>query len=422
MTLLTSRAAPAFALFVSALVLAACAAPIGNQAGSATPSQAASAAAPSPDGNVTEGCIDDFSAETDYFPDKVTFEHSKGVSVSYEHSYKVVEVTPLQGEKPLTYVLVQCGAKAPELTGDLADAQVIDVPVSKVITLTTTNLPHFAELQAADRVIGVSTAAYVATPEILERIEAEEVPDYAGAEGQPNQEKIIGAQPDLLVMDAFGDAIVEEANRFVEADIPTVLNADFNEQGLLGRAEWLKFTSLFLNAEADATQRFDEIAAKYDEVAQEAAEAEGRPTVFANTPLEGTWFTPGGKSFFASAVEDANGEYVFGDDDSTYSLELDIETVLDKDGDADVWLQAGSSSGTLKDLAKVDERFKEFKAFKKGEVWAYDKAMAPGGGNAFFETGYTRADLVLSDLVKILHPEVLPDHEFTFFGKVGGKS
>ena len=376
----------------------------------------------SADGNLTEGCIDDVSAETDYFPDKVTFEHAKGVSVSYFNTHKVVEVTPLQGEKPLRYVLVQCGADAPELTGDLADAQVIDVPVSKVITLTTTNLPHFAELQAADRVVGVSSGAYVATPEILERIEAKQAPDYAGAEGQPNQEKIIGAQPDLLIMDAFGDAIVEEANRFVEADIPTVLNADFNEQDLLGRAEWLKFTSLFLNAEADATQRFDEIAARYDEVASAAAEAKGRPTVFANTPLEGTWFTPGGNSFFASAVEDANGEYVFGDDDSTYSLELDIETVLDKAGDADVWLQAGSSSGTLKDLAKTDERFKEFKAFKEGEVWAYDKAMAPGGGNAFFETGYTRADLVLSDLVKILHPEVLPDHELTFFGKVGGKS
>ena len=55
-------------------------------------------------------------------------------------------------------------------------------------------------------------------------------------------------------------------------------------------------------------------------------------------------------------------------------------------------------------------------------MWAYDKAMAPGGGNAFFETGYSRADLVLSDLVKIFHPEVLPDHELQYFGQVPRKA
>lgn len=369
-------------------------------------------------GNLTDGCVETFSADTDYFPDKATFEHAKGVSVTYENSYKVVEVTTLEGEKPQRYVLLQCGADEPSLEGELGDARVIEVPVTSAITLTTTNLPHFAELDAADTVVGVSTAAYVATPEILQRTGSGEAKDYAGAEGQPNVEAIIGASPDLLVMDAFGETIVEDANRFAEAGVPTVLNADFNEQELLGRAEWLKFTSLFLNAEAAATETFDEIVSDYERVSAAAAEADKKPTVFANTPIEGTWFTPGGRSFFATAVEDANGTYVFDDDTSTYSLELDIETVLDKAGDADIWLQAGSVQGSLKDLAKADERFKEFAAFSSGQVWAYDRTMSPGGGNAFFETGYTRADLVLSDLVKIFHPEVLPDHEFEYFGQV----
>lgn len=412
-------------LFLVAL-LAACGTPATS---GSDPTESASSAAPASEsaaagGNVTNGCIDDYSPDTDYFPDKVTFEHATGVSVEYENSYKVVEVTTLAGEKPQRYILLQCGAEEPKPEGDLRDAQIIPVPVESAITLTTTNLPHFAELGAADTVVGVGTAAYVATPEILERAEAGDVKDYAGAEGQPSQEAIIGASPDLLVMDAFGEAIVEDANRFVTAGVPTVLNADFNEQELLGRAEWLKFTSLFLNAEADANTTFDEIATEYERVAGIAAGAEDRPTVFANTPFEGTWFTPGGQSFFANGIKDANGEYVFDDDESTYSLELDIETVLDKAGDADIWLQAGSVSGTLQDLLKADERFKEFKAFKKGQVWAWDKSMSPGGGNAFFETGYTHAEVVLSDLVKILHPDLLPDHELEFFGQVprGGKN
>ena len=420
MTLFSSPlAARACVAALLVALLAACGpSTAGSDTPSARPSPAATSEAASADGNVTQGCIDTFSEDTDYFPDKVTFDHAQGVAVTYEESYKVVEVATLDGEQPQRYVLLQCGADQPELEGDLQNAQIIDVPISSAITLTTTNLPHFAALDAADTVVGVGTAAFVATPEILERTESGDVKDYASAEGAPNQEAIIGAQPDLLLMDAFGETIAQDADRFATAGVPTVLNADFNEQELLGRAEWLKFTALFLNAEAAATEVFDEIAAEYERVAALAAEASEQPTVFANTPFEGTWFMPGGNSFFANAVKDANGTYVFSDDDSTYSLELDIETVLDKAGDADIWLQAGSTQGSLQDLAKADPRFRTFAAFKSGQVWAWDAAMAPGGGNAFFETGYTRADLVLSDLVKILHPDVLPDHELEYFGQV----
>ena len=373
---------------------------------------------PSETVNSTDRCVEAFEEGVDYFPSKVTFDEATGVTVTYEDSYKVVEVATLDGAAPQRYVLLQCGAPQPDLSGPLSKAQVVEVPVDDVITLTTTNLPHFDELGAADTVTGVGTGDFVTTQSILDRIAAGEVRDYATAEGQPEAEKIIGAQPDVLIVDAFGDAIVEEAQRFYDAGVPTVLSADFNEQTLLGRAEWLKFTGLFLNAEDVAQQTFDGIADEYAAVRDAAAAADKRPSVFVNTPIEGTWFMPGGNSYFAAAISDANGDYVFAHDDATYSLELDIETVLDKADDADVWLQAGSVNGSLQDLVAVDERFKEFMAFKDGQVWAYDKALSPGGGNAVFETAYTRADIFLSDLVKILHPDVLPDHELVFFGQV----
>jgi iron complex transport system substrate-binding protein len=412
------RVRPALLALLCSVLLTACGA-----GGSAAPSDDAPAAEPaaaaSLDANLTDGCVDDPAEGTDYFPDKVEFAHATGVSVTYENSYKVVDVTPLGAEQPVRYVLHQCGAPEPQLDGDLADAQVIAVPVASVISLTTTNLPHFAEMDRADRVIGVGTAAYVTTPEILDRAEAGDISDYAGPEGQPDLEGIISAAPDLLIMDAFGDAVVEEANRFIAADVPTVLNADFNEQQLLGRAEWLKFTALFLNTEADANTTFAEIESSYDDVKAAAADADETPTVFVNQPFEGTWFVPAGNSFFASAIADANGEYVFDEDTATYSLELDIETVLNQAKDADIWLQAGSVHGTLDDLLAADERFAEFKAFAEGDVYAYDKATNPAGGNPVFETAYTRADEFLADLVSILHPDALPDHERIYFGKVG---
>lgn len=369
------------------------------------------------DANPTS-CVDAFDEGTDYFPDQVTFEEATGVSVSYESHYKIVEVALPDVEEPARYVLVQCGTPEPELDGDLADAQVVEVPVTSVVTLTTTNLPHLDELDAVDVLAGVGTGAYVSTPAVLDRIEAGEVPDFADADGQADLEQVVGADPDLMVVDGFGDAVLDDIRRYDEAGIPVAVNVDFNEQTLLGRAEWLKFTALFLNAEARAQERFDEIAAAYRDVADRAAALDERPRVLVNTPFEGTWFAPGGSSFLAAAIADAGGEYVFADDDSTGSLSLDIETVLDAAGDADVWLQAGSVHGTLDDLLAQDPRFAEFKAFQDGEVWAYDVLTTPAGGNAVFELAYTRADLYLADLFAILHPAEGGDHELVFFGQV----
>lgn len=423
---MTPRSFPrVLALLLSTLLLVAC------DGGGAAPDEAAgpsddggSTEGEEPSSNVTEGCVEDATEDVDYFPDEVEFTEATGVDVAYSGTYKVVEITlpDAPDDEPFRLVLHQCGTPEPELDPEIADAPVIEVPVSEVVSLTTTNLPHFEELGATDRLVGVGTPGFVATESVRERIDAGEIEGFADAEGQPDLERIVAATPDLLVFDGFGDAVRDEVGRYLEAGVPTAINADFNEQTLLGRAEWLKFTALFLNAEAEATTRYEEIAGRYQEIVERAGEADEQPTVFANTPFEGTWFVPGGQSFLANAIADAGGEYVFADDDSTGGIQVDFETVLDEAGDADVWIQAGSMHGTLDDLLADDERFAEFRAFQEGEVYAYDRWLTEGGGNAVFETAYTRADLFLADLGKIFHPDQFEDHEFVFFGRVPAES
>jgi iron complex transport system substrate-binding protein len=423
-------------LLLSVAVLAACAdsPPASNAGGQPAPDTtgpdpteavtsptfaATPTGAAAPTANLADGCVESFDPAADYFPEQLTFEHAVGVSVTYESNYKVVEVVPpaAPDTEPLRYVLVQCGTPAPEASGELAAAQVIEVPVADVATLTTTNLPHFDVIDRVDALAAVANPEFVSTPSVREGLDSGTI-ESAGSGPEPDLELLIALAPDLLLLDAFGDAVLDDVGRFVEGGVPTAVNADFNETTLLGRAEWLKYTALFLNAEAAATAAFDEIAGDYTAVAEQAAGAEERPTVLVNTPFEGTWYVPGGGSYLATAIAEAGGEYVFGDDDSTGALELDIETVLDRAAGADSWLQAGSVHGSLSDLLAQDPRFAEFEAFADGQVWAYDKSTTPEGGNAVFELAYTRADLYLSDLVKILHPDLLGDHELVFFGRV----
>src|SRR3546814_628587 len=81
------------------------------------------------------GCIEGFEEGTDYFPDKVTAVHSELWSAAYHDSYIVLSVpnSELEDQGTLDYVLVRCGAPAPELPGALADAQVFEVPVQRTV-------------------------------------------------------------------------------------------------------------------------------------------------------------------------------------------------------------------------------------------------------------------------------------------------
>jgi len=376
---------------------------------------------PDLDANLTDECVEDAEPGDDLFPEQASFEHATTVDLSYEGTYKVLEVTPPGAEEATPLVLLQCGAPEPELEGELADAPIVEVPVERAVTATTTNLPHFDLLDAVDALAGIGRADFVTTDAVREAAEAGDLVEVAGPDDEPELETVVDAEPDVLVVDGFGPEILDDAERFRDAGVPVALNADFAEQDLLGRAEWIKVTGALLNAEAAATEAFDDIAAEVESLRAEVAEVaeDDRPTVLLNEPFEGTWFAPAGDSYQAQAIADAGGDYAFADTDGTESLELDLETVLDEAGDADVWLQAGSVQGTYDDLVGVDERLAELQAFQDEDVWAFDRGMSPGGGLPVFEEAYTRADLYLADLVSILQPEVLPDHERRFYGPVG---
>ena len=53
-----------------------------------------------------------------------------------------------------------------------------------------------------------------------------------------------------------------------------------------------------------------------------------------------------------------------------------------------------------------------------GRVFNNNKRAGANGGNEFWETGTVHPNLVLADLVKIFHPELLPEHELVYYRKL----
>ncbi|MBL7625895.1 ABC transporter substrate-binding protein [Frankia sp. CN6] len=369
----------------------------------------------------TRGCLTSFDPDTDYFPVKSTIEVATNVTITYHDSYQVVTVKePYPDGKPESYVLVRCGAPTPELTGDLARAPRIEVPVTSLYSGSTTHLPQLADLGRLDALTGVADDSFVVNADVRQRVADGAVEVYAPGQ-QVNAEKIVVAQPDLLLTD--GTEL--PAYRTVrDAGIPVVADADWLEASPLGRAEWLKVIAAFTGTEAKAADLFDRIQSDYAALAAKATATGVTPVkVLPGSMYEGTWYMPSGRSYVGQLLVDAGADYPWaevvgtGTGLGTGSLELNFEAVFARAGDAPVWLADGEWSAVA-DAVAQDSRYGELAAVRSGQVWTNTLVMGPGGGSDYWERGVGRPDLVLADVIAILHPELAPGHAFAFYKKL----
>ncbi|MGC9504008.1 ABC transporter substrate-binding protein [Baaleninema sp.] len=368
----------------------------------------------------SRNCIKNYNPETDYFPDKTDLKYAKGFSVDYHKHYKVVTVKdPWNPEKDkFKYVLFQCGTPAPE---GFDDAEIIEIPIESVVALSTTYLSHLDALNLVDRLTGVQDAKNITTPSIRQKIDSGEVVEVA-RERNVDIEQILALNPDLIVTFGLGTTEAETYSKLLEAGFDVTVNSEYLENTPLGRAEWLKFTALFFNREAKAARIFSEIDREYNRIANLVKTVEERPTVVTEFNYQGTWFVPGGESYVAKFLEDAGADYFWKDNKSTASIPLDFEVVYDVAAAADFWLNVDRNWETKEDAIEDDPRYGNFTAWQTGQIYNYTARVNEHGGNDYWESGVLNPHLILSDLVTIFHPELLPDTEKVYYEKLESRS
>jgi len=356
------------------------------------------------------GCITAFDPAADYYPVKSQINYATNFTVEYDKSYQVLTVIqPTQGGSPESYVLVKCGAPTPELTGDLAGATVVTTPVTSLYSGSTTHLPNLVALDQLDVLTGVASKSLISEKEVLDRVAEPGVVEYAAA-GSVDAEAVVAGKPDVLITAGTDDPAYAV---IAAAGVPVLANAEWLENDPLGRAEWIKYFAALTGTEAQAAEQFGRIEESYTALADKVASADP-VSVVPGQPYQGTWYVPGGQSFNSRLIADAGGTTAWADDPSTGSVSTDLESVLAKAGKAPAWL--ASTTWTTKAEALAEEpRFAEFAAFQSGNVWNAAKDVTAEGGNNYYELGVARPDLVLGDLVAILHPDLMPGHDFAFY-------
>ena len=366
--------------------------------------------------SVSNGCVQKYDSNVDYFPNKVKVTHAIGFAVEYYKNYKVVTIkNPWKDAKTgFKYVLVQCGTPTP---AGFEKSQIFTTPVNSVISLSTTHLPHFSKLNVVDKLIGVSDIKQVTTPDFIDRIKAGKVVSV-GNNSTVNVEKVLELNPELVTTFGTGNQQTDSFPKLLEAGLKVAINAEYMEDTPLGRSEWLKFTALFFNKEEEAEKIFAAIAKKYADIATKAKAVKNRPTVFVGFNFKGTWYTPGGNSYVAKYLADAGANYLWSEDKSSGSLPISFEAVFERAANADYWLNLRQSWNSLKDVVTEDNRYGDFHAFKKGNLYNNNARLSPNGGNDYWQSGMSNPDVVLSDLIKIFHPEILPNYNLFYYQKV----
>jgi len=298
---------------------------------------------------------------------------------------------------------------------------VIHTPVRRVVCLSTTQVAMLSALGEAERIKGMSNAAFVSDSAVRQAVARGETADVGYGQGL-NIERIISLKPDVIFAYSVGGESASSMARLEGLGRTVVFNAEYLERTALGKAEWIKFMAAFFDCGALAAEKFDAIRDEYlslCHLVREKVELGGarRPRILCGLPWQGIWHVPGGESWMAAMIADAGGDYIWKENRSRESVPVNIETVVHQGGSADFWINAGAAR-SLAEIRAVDERLTHVKPARTGMVYNNSARAGAHGGNDFFESGAVNPHIVLKDMIRIFHPDLLPDHQTFYYMKL----
>ena len=343
-----------------------------------------------------------------------SIKYAKGFDIAYRDGYKVITVKNIWpgSEKEFRYALVKKGhpLEMPE-----SFDEIITIPINEIVVTSTTHIPSLEMLEVDTTLVGFPSLDYISSQKTRKRINQGFIKEL-GKNEDLNTESLLDLNPDVIVGFAI-DNHDKTLKTIKKTGIPLVYNGDWTESSPLAKAEWIKFFAAFYDKDTLANRLFSNIENEYLNAKKIAFNAKSKPTVLSGAMYKDIWYLPQGKSWAAQFIADANGDYLWKETKGTGSHSLSLESVLEKAEHAEIWI--GPSYYTnLVQLKKAHAVYQYFDSFKNKKVYSFTNKVGETGGLIYFELAPNRPDIVLKDIIKILHPELLPNHKFYFFDQL----
>lgn len=344
--------------------------------------------------------------------DTIRMKYSSLLQIVKHADYTVVMIrNPWDTLKVLhTYLLADREKPLPE---HLPEGTVVRTPLQKSVIYSSVHCSLWSELDELKGIGGVCGLEYIKLPQIQEGCRNGSIVNV-GNSMNPDIERIIDLRPDAILLSPFENS--GGYGRVGKLNIPIIECADHMETSALGRAEWMRLYGLLLGKEAQADSLFAGIEKEYLTLTQQVKSQNlKRPTVISEMKNSSAWYIPGGNSTMGHLYQDAGADYVFAYLSNSGSVPLAFETVFDRGGNADIWLIKYNQpqDKTYSELERDYAPYARFKAFQDRKVYGCNTNHVP-----FYEESPFHPELLLKDLIKIFHPELLPDYDFKYFSNL----
>lgn len=376
--------------------------------------------------------------------DLPALEFSRNLKIGTTCGHTVAEIRSIVGRDTLVrrFILKKGATEgtgtvtAAELPPELSAATVLQVPLQKVVALSSAQVGYMVRLGVQDRIVAVGEGRYIVDSAVYAGVASGTVAEVSNGNSL-DLEKLIALQPDLTMTFATGGAH-DDYERINAFGLPLMLTSEWQEESPLAKAEWIKLYGALFGMEALADSIFEQSKNAYLQAVdggvaggaparggseqQRANEGETSPHKSAqddtiphstshipHTPCPrvlvgmsygGVWYAPGGNSFTARLIKDAGGCYLWAADTSR-ELKFTLEEIMAIADSVDVWVNPGMFS-TPDEILAAEPRVKFIKAFKEKRVCQNDGVKGPGGGNDFYESAVAYPAEMLQNLHRCL--------------------
>ena len=350
----------------------------------------------------------------------VSIDYAKNFSVTNYPSYKVAHLHFGSEERGIAFdqkiVFVPRGTVLPDLSGDLKGAWLIETPLKTVAANDDGEITRLTTLNLMDHIIAMGGGG-IYDAELRSRWEQKRIASIGYSFHRPPEpEVILTLNPDVLLLYAYDHHRLGHLEKLRHLGINAIPQFAWAEPTFLGKAEWLKFSALFFGKEKEANEIFSQVAKRCEVMMKLVQTQERKRSAFlAYHPSNESDWNVHRNDFYASFLEAAGAENVLKNNGPTHAVGMNNEKLLSLAKDAAVWIVNSRSDQDW----PPSNYLKAFKAYREGQVYHYQKRTRyEHDAYDWYETPEVRPDLVLEDLVSILYPNLLPNHELLFFEKV----
>ncbi|KAG0089425.1 hypothetical protein BGZ93_009860 [Podila epicladia] len=347
------------------------------------------------------GCITNYDATVDYFPSKIHVDNAAYFSVRYEKNYKVV--TNNAFGQNVSYVLTQCGTPAPNASLFSNTTVFFQVPIKSAASIATTAVAYVEMLGRRSVLKAVDTEGLVSSPCVQLGLEKGEIKGL--------EDKNLTLRADQfnavdLVFSTYGSE-PGTANK-------TVVTSEVTDPGPLNRAEWLEFYSTFFNLEEPAQTLTAAINNNYNCFKSAANAKANKPVVAWTSFAAASQFNNNTASWSFSPApykriltQDAGATFFNGTDKASFATAAEFATaaatvdiLIDETFVGDSW------TAFLQNYNLTEAS--DLKFIKNKAVYRLDGLVNPNDGRDWFAGGVVMDDAVLQDVIRAVHPEILP--------------